>query len=219
MHAEVKTFKNDFIQISEVYDTRNNSLDYVVMYFCYNPENYQQIENQIKEYRKNKSTCLIGCIKSNDEKYSDLKKPTSLFDVHLDSASDLDFENLIDFCISTEDSVLNCELNDFKSQRVTEISIYTSQNNSIAKLIENLQNKISIQLENRSEEKYPKVVISLMSNGRELQISEVKEFMDSISGYLTDDAQCMLNTCDCMEKLKKDEIKVTGIFFEKKTRY
>jgi hypothetical protein len=28
----------------------------------------------------------------------------------------------------------------------------------------------------------------------------------------------MLNTCECMEKLKKDEIKVTVIFFEKKTQ-
>ena len=58
-----------------------------------------------------------------------------------------------------------------------------------------------------------------MTNGRELQISEVKSITDSITGYLTDDAQCMLtNTCECMEKLKKDEIKVTVIFFEKTTQ-
>ena len=42
--------------------------------------------------------------------------------------------------------------------------------------------------------------------------------MDSLSRNLTVNAQIMLNTCECMEKLKKDEIKVTVIFFEKTTQ-
>ena len=214
MNAEVilRTLSNTDVRIAEIYDKRSNNLDYVIMYFCYNPENRQQIEKKIKEYRNNKETCLIACIKPVNDTFFDSEKITSLFDVHVNtaSASASDFEDLIDYCISTEDSVIHCEMNDFKSQDRTEIIVSAAQNNSIEKLIENIKTK--------TEEKYPKVVVSLMTNGRELQISEVKYITDSITGYLTDDAQCMLNTCECMEKLKKDEIKVTVIFFEKPTQ-
>lgn len=212
MNAEVilRTLSNTDVRIAEIYDKRSNNLDYIIMYFCYNPENHQQIEKQINEYRNNKETCLIGCTKPAKDNFFDSEKITSLFDVHVNTASASDFEDLIDYCISTEDSVVHCKINDFKSQPGTEIFVYTAQNNSIEKLIENIKTK--------TEEKYPKVVVSLMTNGRELQISEVKSITDSIKGYLTDDAQCMLNTCECMEKLKKDEIKVTLIFFEKKTQ-
>ena len=167
-------------------------------------------QKKIKEYINNKETCLIACIKPVNDIFFDSEKITSLFDVHLNAASDSDFEDLIDYCISTEDAVVNCEMNDFKSQDGTEIIVSAAQNKSIEKLIENIKTK--------TEEKYPKVVVSLMTNRRELQISEVKSITDSITGYLTDGAQCMLNTCECMEKIKKDEIKVTLIFFEKKTQ-
>ena len=212
MNAEVilRTLSNTDVRIAEIYDKRANNLDYVIMYFCYTSENRQQIEKQIKEYRNNKETCLIACIKPVNDTFFDSEKITSLFDVHLNAASDSDFEDLIDYCISTEDAVVYCEMNDFKSQNGTEIIVSAAQNKSIEKLIENIKTK--------TEEKYPKVVVSLMTNGRELQISEVKSITDSITGYLTDDAQCMLNTCECMEKIKKDEIKVTLIFFEKKTQ-
>ena len=180
------------------------------MYFCYTPENHQQIEKKIKEYINNKETCLIACIKPVNDIFFDSEKITSLFDVHLNAASDSDFEDLIDYCISTEDAVVHCEMNDFKSQDGTEIIVSAAQNKSIEKLIGNIKTK--------TEEKYPKVVVSLMTNGRELQISEVKSITDSITGYLTDGAQCMLNACECMEKIKKDEIKVTLNFFEKKTQ-
>ena len=212
MNAEVilRTLSNTDVRIAEIYDKRSNNLDYIIMYFCYNPENHQQIEKQINEYRNNKETCLIGCTKPAKDNFFDSEKITSLFDVHVNTASASDFEDLIDYCISTEDSVIHCEMNDFKSQDGTEIIVSAAQNNSIEKLIENIKTK--------TEEKYPKVVVSLMTNRRELQISEVKSITDSITGYLTDDAQCMLNTCECMEKLKKDEIKVTVIFFEKPTQ-
>ena len=212
MNAEVilRTLSNTDVRIAEIYDKKDNNLDYVIMYFCYTPKNRQQIEKQIKEYRNNKETCLNACIKPVNDTFFDSEKITSLFDVHKNAASESDFEDLIDYCISTEDSVVHCEINDFKSQPGTEIFVYTAQNNSIEKLIENIKNK--------TEKKYPKVVVSLMTNGRELQISKVKEIMDSLSRNLTVDAQIMLNTCECMEKLKKDEIKVTEIFFEKKTQ-
>ena len=67
-------------------------------------------------------------------------------------------------------------MNDFKSQDGTEIIVSTAQNNLREKLIENIKTK--------TEEKYQKVVVSLMTNGRELQISEVKSITDSIKGYL-----------------------------------
>lgn len=212
MNAEVilRTLSNTDVRIAEIYDKRSNNLDYIIMYFCYNPENHQQIEKQINEYRNNKETCLIGCTKPAKDNFFDSEKITSLFDVHVNTASASDFEDLIDYCISTEDSVVHCKINDFKSQDGTEIIVSAAQNKSIEKLIENIKTK--------TEEKYPKVVVSLMTNGRELQISEVKSITDSITGYLTDGAQCMLNTCECMEKIKKDEIKVTLIFFEKKTQ-
>ena len=212
MNAEVilRTLSNTDVRIAEIYDKRSNNLDYVIMYFCYTPENHQQIEKKIKEYRNNKETCLIACIKPVNDTFFDSEKITSLFDVHLNAASDSDFEDLIDYCISTEDAVVHCEMNDFKSQDGTEIIVSAAQNKSIEKLIEIIKTK--------TEEKYPKVVVSLMTNGRELHISEVKSITDSITGYLTDGAQCMLNTCECMEKIKKDEIKVTLIFFEKKTQ-
>ena len=212
MNAEVmlRTLSNTDVRIAEIYDKRSNNLEYVIMYFCYTPENHQQIEKKIKEYINNKETCLIACIKPVNDIFFDSEKITSLFDVHLNAASDSDFEDLIDYCISTEDAVVNCEMNDFKSQDGTEIIVSAAQNKSIEKLIENIKTK--------TEEKYPKVVVSLMTNRRELQISEVKSITDSITGYLTDGAQCMLNTCECMEKIKKDEIKVTLIFFEKKTQ-
>lgn len=212
MNAEVilRTLSNTNVQIAEIYDKRANNLDYVIMYFCYNPENRQQIEKKIKEYRNNKKTCLIACIKPVNDTFFDSEKITSLFDVHVNAASTSNFKDLIDYCISTEDAVVHCEMNDFKSQAGKEIIVSAAQNNSIEKLLENIKTK--------TEEKYPKVVVSFMTNGRELQISEVKSITDSITGYLTDDAQCMLNICECMEKLKKDEIKVTVIFFEKTTQ-
>lgn len=212
MNTEVilRTLSNTDVRIAEIYDKRSNNLDYVIIYFCYNPENYQQIEKQVNEYRNNKETCLIACNKPDKDTFFDSEKLASLFDVHVNAASASDFEDLIDYCISTEDSVVHCEMNDFKSQDGTEIIVSAAQNNSIEKLIEIIKNK--------PEKKYPKVVVSLMTNSRELVISEVKSITDSISGYLEDDAQCMLNTCECMEKLKKDEIKVTVIFFEKKTQ-
>lgn len=212
MNAEVilRTLSNTDVRIAEIYDKRSNNLDYVIIYFCYNPENYQQIEKQVNEYRNNKETCLIACIKPDNDTFFDSEKLTSLFDVHQNTAVDSDFEDLIDYCISTEDSVVHCEINDFKSQPGTDIFVYTAQNNSIEKLIENITTE--------TKEKYPKVVVSLMTNGQELQISEVKEIMDSLTRNLTVDAEIMLNTCECMEKLKKDEIKVTVIFFEKKTQ-
>lgn len=212
MNTEVilRTLSNTDVRIAEIYDKRSNNLDYVIIYFCYNPENYQQIEKQVNEYRNNKETCLIACIKPDNDTFLDSEKLTSLFDVHQNTAVDSDFEDLIDYCISTEDSVVHCEINDFKSQPGTDIFVYTAQNNSIEKLIENITTE--------TKEKYPKVVVSLMTNGQELQISEVKEIMDSLTRNLTVDAEIMLNTCECMEKLKKDEIKVTVIFFEKKTQ-
>lgn len=212
MNTEVilRTLSNTDVRIAEIYDKRTNNLDYVIIYFCYNPENYQQIEKQVNEYRNNKETCLIACIKPDNDTFLDSEKLTSLFDVHQNTAVDSDFEDLIDYCISTEDSVVHCEINDFKSQPGTDIFVYTAQNNSIEKLIENITTE--------TKEKYPKVVVSLMTNGQELQISEVKEIMDSLTRNLTVDAEIMLNTCECMEKLKKDEIKVTVIFFEKKTQ-
>ena len=202
MNAEVilRTLSNTDVRIAEIYGKRSNNLDYIIMYFCYNPENHQQIEKQINEYRNNKETCLIGCTKPAKDNFFDSEKITSLFDVHVNTASASDFEDLIDYCISTEDSVVHCKINDFKSQPGTEIFVYTAQNKT------------------KTEKKYQKVVVSLMTNGRELQIFEVKDIMDSLSRNLTVNAQIMLNTCECMEKLKKDEIKVTVIFFEKPTQ-
>ena len=145
MNAEVilRTLSNTDVRIAEIYDKRSNNLDYIIMYFCYNPKNRQQIEKQINEYRNNKETCLIACIKPVNDTFFDSEKITSLFDVHKNAASESDFEDLIDYCISTEDSVVHCEINDFKSQPGTEIFVYTAQNNSIETLTylyENLYN-------------------------------------------------------------------------------
>ena len=56
MNAEVmlRTLSNTDVRIAEIYDKRSNNLDYVIMYFCYTPENHQQIEKKIKEYINNK---------------------------------------------------------------------------------------------------------------------------------------------------------------------
>lgn len=143
MNAEVilRTLSNTDVRIAEIYDKRSNNLDYIIMYFCYNPENHQQIEKQIKAYRNNKETCLIGCTKPAKDNFFDSEKLTSLFDVHLNAAIDSNFEDLIEYCISTEDSVVHCETNDFKSQHGTKIFVYTARNNTIEKVIENIKNK------------------------------------------------------------------------------
>lgn len=43
MNAEVilRTLSNTDVRIAEIYDKRSNNLDYVIMYFCYTPENHQ----------------------------------------------------------------------------------------------------------------------------------------------------------------------------------
>ena len=83
MNAEVilRTLSNTDVRIAEIYDKRSNNLDYIIMYFCYNPENHQQIEKQINEYRNNKETCLIGCIKPIKDTFFDSEKLASLFAV------------------------------------------------------------------------------------------------------------------------------------------
>lgn len=44
MNAEVilRTLSNTDVRIAEIYDKRENNLDYIIMYFCYNRENHQQ---------------------------------------------------------------------------------------------------------------------------------------------------------------------------------
>ena len=76
MNAEVilRTLSNTNVRIAEIYDKRANNLDYVIMYFCYSPENRQQIEKQINEYRNNKETCLIRCTKPIKDTFFDSEK-------------------------------------------------------------------------------------------------------------------------------------------------
>lgn len=221
----VQRMNDGEIQIAEICDTRLNNLDFVVMYFKFNSNLITEVEKRIAEYRKNDGTCIIGCINSleevidftNDAEYSAFKNLTSLFDIYLDAATDFDFENLIDFCISTEDSVVHIDPYDFKSKPGTEVFVVTEQSQSIDKLIDNLKITSQKLLGPNSIKKFPKIVVSLMTNGRNLLLSEVKDIIDSMADYLTDDAQCMLNSCECMESLKENEVKVAVIFFENRT--
>lgn len=200
--------KNNDIQIAEIYDSRNNNLDFVVMFLNINLNIITEVENRITEYRKNGGTCIIGCINPD----SAFKKMNSLFDFYLYAAGDSDFKNLIDFCVSTEDSEVHISYHDFKSQPGTEVFVVTEQDQSFEQLIKNLRKSCQKKLENHSVKKFQKIFISLMTNGRSLLLSEAKEIKDFLDDYLTDNSQCMWNSCVCMKDLTENEVKVTVIY-------
>lgn len=187
----------DGIKIAEVYWHEGGSieLDYVLMFFDYNKESQNRISELIEKYHAKKTNCTIGCndlageiidFTDNDE-YETFSSVMKQFDLHLDSATSGDFENLVEFCTSTETggpTIMPC---DFKSKQGTEIHIFTEESNSLSEL-KRLISKSCKKLFSHREQKFPKVMIAFLTNGYEMRLDIVKEIFDSLDGFITGDS-------------------------------
>lgn len=212
----------DGIKIAEVYWHEGDfiELDYVLMFFGYNKESLNRISELIKEYHVKKANCTIGCndlagevidFTDNDE-YEAFSSLMKQFDLHLNSATSEDFENLVDFCTSTETGCTHISMGDIKSASGTEIHIVTKESNSINEL-KKLVSGTCRKLFSHREQKIPKVMIAFLTNGYELRLDEVKELMDSLDGFITGDS-CMWVVNNKVPGLDSKTIRVSLIFCE-----
>jgi len=218
----VNRLEIDGIKIAEVYWHEGDSieLDYVLIFFGYNKESLNRISELIKEYHVKKANCTIGCndlagevidFTDNDENetFSSLMKQ---FDLHLNSATSGNFENLVEFCTSTETGGPTIMPHDFKSNQGTEIHIVTEESNSINEL-KRLISKSCKKLFSHRERKFPKVMIAFLTNGYEMRLDEVKEIFDSLDGHITGDS-CMWVVNNEVPGLDNKTIRVSLIFCE-----
>lgn len=212
----------DGIKIAEVYWHEGGSieLDYVLMFFDYNKESQNRISELIEKYHAKKTNCTIGCndlageiidFTDNDE-YETFSSVMKQFDLHLDSATSGDFENLVEFCTSTETggpTIMPC---DFKSNQGTEIHIFTEESNSLSEL-KRLISKSCKKLFSHREQKFPKVMIAFLTNGYEMRLDIVKEIFDSLDGFITGDG-CNWVINNEVPGLDNKTIRVSLIFCE-----
>ena len=212
----------DGIKIAEVYRHEGDSieLDYVLMFFDYNKESQNRISELIEKYHAKKTNCTIGCnyiagevidFTDNDE-YEAFSSLMKQFDLHLDSATSEDFENLVEFCTSTETSGPTIMPHDFKSNQGTEIHIVTEESNSLSEL-KRLISDSCRKLFSHRERKFPKVMIAFLTNGYEMRLDEVKEIFDSLDGFITGDS-CMWVFNNKVPGLDSKTIRVSLIFCE-----
>lgn len=211
----------DGIKIAEIYwhAVEYSGLDFVLIFFGYNKENQKSITGLIEEYHVKKANCIIGCIdiaceaidyKDNEyEAFSSLMKQ---FDFHLDSASTVDFENLVEFCTSTKTGCPTIILSDFKSESGTEIHFVTEESSSVREL-KRLISESCKKLFSHREQKFPKVMIAFLTNGYELSLDEIQELFDSLDDFITDD-RCMMVLNNKISGQNKEVIKVSLIFCE-----
>lgn len=211
----------DGIKIAEIYwhAVEYSGLDFVLIFFGYNKENQKSITGLIEEYHVKKANCIIGCIdiaceaidyKDNEyEAFSSLMKQ---FDLHLDSASTVDFENLVEFCTSTKTGCPTITLSDFRSESGTEIHFVTEESSSVREL-KRLISESCKKLFSHREQKFPKVMIAFLTNGYELSLDEIQELFDSLDDFITVDS-CMMVLNNKISGQNKEVIKVSLIFCE-----
>ena len=212
----------DGIKIAEVYWHEGDSieLDYVLMFFSYNKENQNRVSKLIEEYHVKKANCTIGCndlagevidFTDNDE-YEAFSSLMKQFDLHLDSATSEDFENLVEFCTSTETDGPTLSARDMKSGAEREIHIVAEESSSINEL-KRLISKSCKKLFSHREQKFPKVMIAFLTNGYEMRLDEVKEIFDSLDGFITGDS-CNWVVNNEVPGLDNKTIRVSLIFCE-----
>ena len=214
------------IFIAEIEFSIYEHLDFVIMYFCYNNRNHNNVELLIDKYRSNDfETCIIGCIKSLDKviDYTDdnfdssFKNLTSKFDLHLDSATDFDFENLIQFCISTEIAYITISLHDMKYRPDTKIQLISVEADTIQNLINVLKTKINYLFKNNSA-KCNRCMISAMTKDKDFEdgIHDYEQICEAFGEYMAEDADCLLAGCTEMpDVFTSEKIKVILIFCDK----
>lgn len=135
------------------------------------------------------------------------------FDFHLDSASSGDFENLVEFCTSTETGCPTIILSDFKSESGTEIHFVTEESSSVREL-KRLISESCKKLFSHREQKFPKVMMAFLTNGYELELDEIEVLIDSLDGFITGDSYCWLVLNNKVPGLDNKTIKVSLIFCE-----
>lgn len=218
----VNRLEIDGIKIAEVYWHEGDftELNYVLMFFDYNKESQNRISELIEKYHAKKTNCTIGCndlageiidFTDNDE-YEAFSSLMKQFDLHLDSATSEDFENLVEFCTSTETGGPTIMPHDFKSNQGTEIHIVKEESNSLSEL-KRLISKSCKKLFNHREQKFPKVMIAFLTNGYEMRLDEVKEIFDSLDGFITGDS-CNWVVNNEVPGLDNKTIRVSLIFCE-----
>lgn len=210
------------IKIAEIYwnAVEYSGLDFVLMFFGYKKETQKSITGLIQEYHVKKANCIIGCIdiagevidyKDNEyEAFSSLMKQ---FDLHLDSASTVDFENLVEFCTSRETGCPTISMGDIKSVSGTEIHFITEESSSINEL-KNLVSETCRRLFGHREQKFPRVMMAFLTNGYELELDEIEVLIDSLDGFITGDSYCWPVLNNKVPGLDNKTIKVSLIFCE-----
>ena len=206
----VNTKNVDSIKITEIlYDYYDQHFDFVLFYFSYNDVNHKKLIELISDYREKWATCLIGCISTEESiDYSSIG-----FDMYLDGASENDFKNLEDFCISTENGTYHhIEPLDFFCKKSTEIKIVSECSTGIENLVHLLGQKIK-QISELADTKFTKFALSIMTNGYDPLLSDIQKIWDTVSTYATEDFDFFWNCAENVQKLSADEIKVIVILY------
>ena len=190
------------------------------MFFGYKVKNQNRISDLIEKYHVKKANCIIGCIDltgevidfTDNDEYEAFSSLMKQFDLHLDSATSEDFENLVEFCTSTETDGPTLSSRDMRSASGTEIHIATEESNSLSELKRMISDSCR-KLFTHRERKFPKVMIAFLTNGYEMSLDEVKEIFDSLDGFITGDS-CMWVFNNEITGQNKEVIKVSLIFCE-----
>ena len=208
------------IKIAEIYwnAVEYSGLDFVLIFFGYNKENQKSITRLIEEYHVKKANCIIGCIACEaidykDNEYEAFSSLMKQFDLHLDSASTVDFENLVEFCTSRETGCPTISMGDIKSVSGTEIYVVSEESSSINEL-KNLVSETCRRLFGHREQKFPRVMMAFLTNGYEMRLDEVKEIFDSLDGFITGDSYCWPVLNNKVPGLDNKTIRVSLIFCE-----
>lgn len=204
------------IKITEIYCKSEffSRLDFVIIFFNYNKQSHIKVSDLITEYQGKKAKCIIGCVAIDENIYPDnvFSALMKQFDLYLNSASLLDFENLVEFCTPTETDGPILSARDMKSASGTEIHIVTEESNSINEL-KKLVSGTCRKLFSHREQKFPKVMITFLTNGYELLLDEVKELLDSLDRSITGN-NCLWGVNDKVPGLDNKTIRVSLIFYE-----
>ena len=206
----VNTKTVDSIKITEIlYDYYDQHFDFVLFYFSYNDVNHKKLIELISDYREKMATCLIGCISTEES----IDYSSSGFDMYLAGASENDFKNLEDFCISTENGTYHhIEPLDFVCKKSTEIKIVSEYSIGIENLVQLLGQKIK-QISELTDTRFAKFAFSIMTNGQDLLLSDVNKIYDTVQTYATADFDFFWNAAENVQELSADEIKVIVILY------
>jgi len=199
-------------EITSVFSS-DYSLDYVIISFENDEKSFPVVSSLIALYREKDAVCCIGCVKDVEEKSGSesadertIKKLTTQFDLFLTDASDRDVAEVIQFCISTEESTVCVDAVEMKQTIGRRCILLTAESDSIEELTGNLTAQFHQYLDELVKP-LEKCYVSFMTNGYELPIFEVQQIVDIFEDCSDESTECCLNFWESMPDLGPETVK------------